>query len=151
MQGEDEFAEAAVDEVKGRDGIKQDKEKGRKKKEERRKHEGEVEMKDEGNKDDSADHADGDVEQVVAKSLLLLGSFALNERFVVRAEDFAQKGHTGLRKQSDRQAENKRCDLKGLTQIGRDARTEEIGQRGEEEVERAGETEDIIKSHIPFD
>lgn len=58
MRGEDQFAETAVDEMKGRDGISEDEGNGRKKKEKGRQGKGEVEMDNEGDNGYCGDHPD---------------------------------------------------------------------------------------------
>ena len=65
-------------------------------------------MDDEGDEDDRADRANGNVEQVIAKGFFLLWRFAFNDRFIVRTEDFTQKWHASLRKQNDSQTKNER-------------------------------------------
>lgn len=54
----------------------------------------------------------------------------------MRAEDLAQKRHAGLHQQHKTQSQCKWKRLNGLSQIRWDARAEEVGQPGEEEVER---------------
>jgi hypothetical protein len=43
-----------------------------------------------GNDSHRRDHADGDVEHVIAQSLFLFGVLACDQRLIVRTEDFAQ-------------------------------------------------------------
>lgn len=57
----------------------------------------------------------------------------------MRTKDFPQKRHAGLREENSKKAERKRKGLKRLAQIGGDARAEEVGQRGKEEVKRMSE------------
>ena len=57
----------------------------------------------------------------------------------MRTECFGQQVHGELREENRSQAKPKRNLVELLSQIGRDARAEQIGQRGEEEMERTGE------------
>lgn len=141
VQGEDQLTEAPIGKVEGRDGVGEDEDDGRKQEEKSGQGQGEVEMDNEGDDGVCGDHADGNIQQVVAKDLFLPGGFACDERFVVRTENFAQECHARLRQQDASQPEGKDHRLEGFSQIGGDACAEEVRQRGEEEVERAGEAE----------
>lgn len=131
VQREDEFAEAVIDEVKGRDGIRENENERSQKEEESGEREREVKMNDESDDSGCADHASRDVEQITAKGLFLFGSLTFDERFIVRTKDFAQECHAGLREQNTHKAEHEGHEQERFTQIGRDACTEEIGQRCE--------------------
>lgn len=144
MNGEDKFAKSAVDQLKRRDGANKDEDKGKEQKLESGEREGEVEVDEENNDGNGADHADGSIEKVVAESLFFLRGFTSDERLIVRTEDFAQIGHAGLSQQGNRQAKHERNRLKRLAQIGRDARAEEVGQCGKQEVEGAGKAKHLV-------
>ena len=104
MQGKDEFPEAAVDKMKGWNGVNKDEDDRGKQKEERRKRKREVDVNDESDNCDCADHAHRDIKQVIAESLFLLRGFTFDQRLIVRTENFAQKRHAGLCKQGHHQA-----------------------------------------------
>ena len=57
----------------------------------------------------------------------------------MRAKDFTQIRHADLSQQGNYQTKHKRGKLKRLAQVGRDACTEKISQRGKEKVEGTGE------------
>ena len=59
----------------------------------------------------------------------------------MRTIDFRQKVHRDLQKENHHQAKPERICTEGFAKVIGKARAEEIGQRGEEQVERTGETE----------
>ena len=78
----------------------------------------------------------------------MLGSFIFDKWFVVRTKDFSEETHAQLRKEDSYESQPEYYALKRLAKIGRDTRAERISQRGEEEMERAGEFDQLTISNF---
>ena len=69
----------------------------------------------------------------------LLRSFIFNQRLIVRTKNLGKQRHAQLRKKHACKPKRECQRLKWFAKIGRDTRAESISQRGEKEVEGAGE------------
>src|SRR6266540_4270094 len=80
------------------------------------------------------------VKRVVAKGESLFASLTIDDGFITRTKHFCQKIHAGLGKKNGNESETERVRAKWFAKIIGNAGAEEIRQRCEEEVERAGKT-----------
>lgn len=96
------------------------------------------------------ERGNGNIQRVVAESLFFFGSLVFNERFVVRTKNFGKQIHAGLRENDLDETKPKQIEVKRLTEIIGNARAENIRQRGEEEMERAGKADNVFQCFDTF-
>jgi hypothetical protein len=141
MNSEEKFSRAAVDETEWRNRVSEDNNEGEDKKEERGKREksiGKEYIRGQGKYDDTRQRC---VKNIVAEDLSFGASLVFEQRFDVETKHFGKETHRRLREENCEQAQPKRTREERFAEVIGDARAEGVGQRGEEEVERAEEVE----------
>lgn len=138
MRGEEQFAEAASDEFKRRDGVGKNNEKRKREQDEGGTVNASREEEDVGATRRESEQADGDKEQSVAQVDAFRAEESV-ERFVGGTEDFGEQVHAGLREEGPAEAEGEDDGRNGHAEIVRNGEAEGVGEGGEEEVERADE------------
>lgn len=133
------FAEAAIDEPEWRRGIYEDDNEREDEKVERGK------RKVVGIEENVGDHGNGrkrrhrNIQGVIAYDDLIGAGFVFDERLVMRTIHFRQKVQRHLQQENHHEAQPERIRAKRFAEVIGKARAKGIGQRGEEEQERAEE------------
>ncbi len=96
LNGKENFAEAAVEEAEGRDGVEEENDEGENKKEERGKRQAIHVVEGIGDGRDGGEGCHRDIERVVAEFESGCSSLVFEERFVLRTIDFGQEIHGDL-------------------------------------------------------
>lgn len=145
---EHELAESTVDEPERRDGISKNENEGQEEKKEASDRKMIIRVKDKSNHGICRESSDRNVQGVIAKRQAVFAALPFNDCFRDRPEYFGQEIHACLRKQDGDQAKPERISAKRFAEIIRDARTEKIGQCGQQEVERMGKAEEVFQFMI---
>ena len=148
VHGKDEFTKSAIDKPKWRNGIGKDQNERKEKKKESRNRQVIRGIENKCDHGICSQRRNRKIKRIIPQYQAILAALPIDDRFIVRAEYFCQQVHAGLCQQASDQPQPKRVETKGLAEVVGNTRAEKIRQRGEKQVKRAGETEEIFQCTV---